>query len=130
LERFMREIQATAQLDHPHLIKAYEAGEHHGAYFLAMEFVEGKNLQEKVEDEGRLPIAQALDCFIQAAAGLGYAHSLGMIHRDVKPGNIMLGDDGRVRVMDLGLVRFTKGFSSMSTSQDGTVRGTAAFMAP
>ncbi len=130
LERFMREIQATSQLDHPHLIKAYEAGEHHGAYYRAMEFVEGINLQDKVEADGPLPLELALDCAIQAAAGLAYAHSLHLVHRDVKPGNIMLGKEGRVRVLDLGLVRFVKGFSSLATSLDGSVRGTAAFMAP
>lgn len=128
--RFMREIQATAQLDHPNLIKAYEAGEHHGAYFLAMELVDGENLQSKVEKQGPLPIELALRCHLEASVGLGYAHSLGMVHRDVKPGNIMLGRDGRVRVLDLGLVKFTRGFSSMATSMDGTVRGTAAYMAP
>jgi eukaryotic-like serine/threonine-protein kinase len=128
--RFMREIQATAQLDHPNLIKAYEAGEHHGAYFLAMELVDGQNLQDKTEREGPLPLELALRCFSEAAVGLGYAHGLGMVHRDVKPGNIMLGTDGRVRVLDLGLVKFTRGFSSMASSLDGTVRGTAAYMAP
>lgn len=128
--RFMREIQATAQLDHPNLIKAYEAGEHHGAYFLAMELVDGKNLQEIVEKQGPMPLDIALKCHLEAAIGLGYAHSLGMVHRDVKPGNIMLGKDGRVRVLDLGLVKFIKGFSNMAASLDGTVRGTAAYMAP
>lgn len=128
--RFMREIQATAQLDHPHLIKAYEAGTHHGAYFLAMELVEGQNLQEKVERDGPQPLETTLQCFSDAATGLGYAHGLGMVHRDVKPGNIMLGSDGRVRVLDLGLVKFTRGVSSMATSLDGTVRGTAAYMSP
>ncbi|HMP17741.1 MAG TPA: serine/threonine-protein kinase [Gemmatales bacterium] len=128
--RFMREIQATAQLDHPHLIKAYEAGEYHGAYFLAMEYVDGQNLQEKTEREGPLPVPLALQCFMEAATGLGYAHGLGMVHRDVKPGNIMLGKDGRVRVLDLGLVKFLRGISNMATSLDGSVRGTAAYMSP
>lgn len=128
--RFMREIQATAQLDHPHLIKAYEAGEHHGAYFLAMELVDGQNLQEKVVKEGPMPLELAVRCHLEASIGLGYAHHLGMVHRDVKPGNIMLGRDGRVRVLDLGLVKFTRSLSSMATSLDGTVRGTAAYMAP
>lgn len=128
--RFMREIQATAQLDHPNLIKAYEAGEHHGAYFLAMELVDGQNLQEKVVRHGPAPLDVALHCHLEAAIGLAYAHSLGMIHRDVKPGNIMLGKDGRVRVLDLGLVKFMKGFSNLATSMDGSVRGTAAYMAP
>jgi serine/threonine-protein kinase len=129
-KRFLREIQATAQLDHPHLVKAYEAGEHVGAYYLAIEYVEGENLQKRVETQGAMPLAQALPCFIQAASGLGYAHSLGMVHRDVKPANIMLGNDGRVLVLDLGLVRLTSGCSSMFNSIDGSVRGTAAFMAP
>jgi serine/threonine protein kinase len=129
-KRFLREIHATAQLDHPHLIKAYEAGEHLGAYYLAIEYVEGENLHTRVEKKGAMALPQALPCFIQAASGLGYAHSLGMVHRDVKPANIMLGNDGRVLVLDLGLVRFTSAYSSMSTSVDGTVRGTAAFMAP
>jgi serine/threonine-protein kinase len=128
--RFLREIQATAQLDHPHLVKAYEAGEHQGSYFLAMEFIEGRDLHARVDAEGPIPLDQTMEIFMQAAAGLGFAHSLGMVHRDVKPANIMLGSDGRVRVLDLGLVRFLKGFSSMMTSLDGTVRGTAAFMAP
>lgn len=128
--RFMREIQATAQLDHPHLIKAYEAGTHHGAYFLAMELVDGQNLQEKVERNGPQSLELTLQCFSEAATGLGYAHGLGMVHRDVKPGNIMLGRDGRVRVLDLGLVKFTRGVTSMAASLDGTVRGTAAYMSP
>lgn len=130
LARFMREIQATSQLDHPNLIKAYEAGEHHGAYYLAMELVDGQNLQEKVAQHGPAPLEMALYCHLEAARGLGYAHSLGMVHRDVKPGNIMLGKDGRVRVLDLGLVKFIKSITSMNTSLDGSVRGTAAYMSP
>jgi serine/threonine protein kinase len=130
LQRFMREIQATAQLDHPNLVKAYEAGEHQGSYYLAMELVDGENLQQRVERTGRLDWQEGLAYLAQAAAGLDYAHELGMIHRDVKPGNVMVGPEGKVLVLDLGLVRFMKDVVSMTSSVDGSLRGTAAYMAP
>lgn len=128
--RFLREIQATAQLDHPNIIKAYEAGEHHGSYFLSMELIDGKNVQEIVEREGPIPVEQSLHIYLEAAKGLAHAHSLGMVHRDVKPGNIMVSRTGKVKVLDLGLVKFLKGISNMASSLDGTVRGTAAYMSP
>ncbi|MCY1009804.1 serine/threonine-protein kinase [Nannocystis pusilla] len=137
--RLLQEAQALARLAHPNVVTVHEAGEHEGRIFLAMEFVPGDTLRawqrERVRDR-----AELLAVAVQAGRGLAAAHDVGLVHRDVKPENIMVGADGRVRVMDFGLARQARTFagdddltSPLSTApltQAGAVIGTPGYMAP
>ncbi len=112
--RFQREIEATAKLQHPNLVIAHDAGEVNGQHFLVMEYVQGVDLRSKVKASGPLDVASALQCTADAARGLHHAHKKGIVHRDVKPGNIMLGTDNAAKVTDLGLARFPDGDTNCS----------------
>src|SRR6516162_9374086 len=105
-ERFQREVQAVGRLASPHIVTAYDAGEADGRDFLVMEYIDGQDLARLVKEHGPLPIEQALDCLLQAARGLADAHAAGIIHRDVKPSNILIDQSGTVKVLDLGLALF------------------------
>jgi serine/threonine protein kinase len=135
--RFHREIRAAAQLDHANIVRALDADEVAGTNLLVMEFVEGTDLAKLVKQHGPLPVDQAVSCVVQAARGLAHAHAVGMVHRDIKPGNLLLDRKGCVKILDLGLVRF-EGLDEASgdeTSPDGLTRsgyivGTCDYMAP
>jgi hypothetical protein len=103
--RFHREMKALGNLDHPHIVRAYDAGEAEGKHFLAMELIDGVDLGSLAEREGPLAVADACELVRQAALGLDYAHRNGLVHRDVKPSNLMLDRTGTVKVLDLGLAR-------------------------
>lgn len=129
--RFQREIETTAKLQHPNLVIAHDAGEVDGQHFLVMEYVQGVDLRSKVKQSGPLDIATAMQCTADAARGLHHAHEKGIVHRDVKPGNIMLGSNNTAKVTDLGLARFSDGDpKSVEISHTGLVIGTSAFMSP
>ena len=129
--RFQREIETTAKLQHPNLVIAHDAGEVDGQNFLVMEYVQGVDLRSKVKQSGPLDIATAMQCTAEAARGLHHAHEKGIVHRDVKPGNIMLGSDNAAKVTDLGLARFSDADpNAVEVSQTGLVIGTSAFMSP
>ena len=102
--RLLREAQALARLSHPHVITVYEVGAIGAAVFIAMELVEGGTLRSWLAD-GRRSAREVLDVFLQAGEGLAAAHSAGLVHRDFKPDNVLLGAEGRVRVTDFGLAR-------------------------
>ncbi|MCX5753846.1 MAG: serine/threonine-protein kinase, partial [Candidatus Krumholzibacteria bacterium] len=102
--RFNREAQAAAALNHPNICTIYEVGEHEGQSFIAMELVEGQSLKERIE-RGPLPIDDAVSFAIQVGEGLGEAHEKGIVHRDIKPGNIMLAAKGQAKILDFGLAR-------------------------
>ena len=106
MNRFHREMEAVGRLDHPNIVRAYDAGEAEGQFFLVMEFVDGANLSLLVRSGGPLDIADACEIIRQAAIGLQHAHEHGLVHRDVKPSNLMLATTGIVKVLDLGLARF------------------------
>ena len=125
-ERFIREAQAAAALNHPNICTIYEVGEHDGQSFIAMELVEGQSLKERIE-RGPLPIDEAISLAIQAGEGLGEAHEKGIVHRDIKPGNIMLAARGQVKILDFGLARL--GTHTKLTKADTTL-GTVAYMSP
>lgn len=125
-KRFLREAQAAAILDHPHICPLYEVDEAGGEMFLTMAFVEGRSLKDRIA-EGRLPLIEALSIAAQAAEGLGAAHEKGVVHRDVKPANIMLGRDGQVRITDFGLASVEGG---IELTRPQTVLGTPAYMSP
>jgi serine/threonine protein kinase/formylglycine-generating enzyme required for sulfatase activity len=103
--RFEREMKAVGRLDHPNIVRATDAGETGGVHFLVMEFVEGTNLSRLVKFGGPLPVQEACRLIREAAVGLQHAHAAGLIHRDVKPSNLMRAADGSVKVLDLGLAR-------------------------
>src|SRR5262249_56772258 len=99
---------ASARLDHPHIVRALAAAEVDGQHLLVMEFVEGTDLATLVEERGPLPVALAADCIRQTALGLQHAHEQGMVHRDVKPSNLLLTPQGVLKVLDFGLARLAR----------------------
>jgi phosphate ABC transporter phosphate-binding protein len=132
-QRFQREAEALAQLSHPNIIMAFDAGESPAGPFLAMEFVRGRDLATEVYGNGPLGVLDALDCVLQAARGLEYAHEQGLIHRDIKPANLMRDTRGVVKVADLGLARMKNPHLAQNESaltQAGGIVGTVDFMAP
>jgi serine/threonine-protein kinase len=129
--RFQREVETIARLSHPNIVMAYDADECDAGPFLVMEFVDGRDLATEVRDRGPLPAADAVDRVAQAARGLGYAHARGIIHRDIKPGNILRAADGVVKVADLGLARLnTPAAGTTALTEAGIIVGTADYMAP
>ncbi len=125
-ERFLIEAQAAAALSHPNICVVHEVGEADDRSFIAMEYVEGETLRDKIK-KGPLNPETAIDIALQIAAGLGEAHRKGIIHRDIKSANIMVTDKGQAKVMDFGLAKL-RGGSSLTRSQ--TTLGTVAYMSP
>jgi serine/threonine protein kinase len=125
---FTREIQTQAKLDHRNLVRAYDAGHDGNVYFLVTEYVPGTDLRRLVRSQGRLTMAQASSVINQAALGLGYAHSQGLVHRDVKPGNLLVTPEGLVKVSDLGLAGFLH--EGNDDPRAGKIVGTADYLAP
>ncbi len=108
VERFRREVQAAAKLSHPNIVAAHDAEQAGNAHFLVMEFVEGTDLASVVKHRGPMSAAEACECIRQAARGLQHAHEKGMVHRDIKPHNLMLAASGQVRILDFGLAGFAE----------------------
>ena len=137
LARFHREAQAVASLDHPNIVRAYDvdhqADRENEIHFLVMEYVEGDSLQELVQKNGTCSFLNAAEYIRQSALGLHHAHESGMVHRDVKPGNLLVDLNGTVKVLDLGLARFFTGEEegeSLTVAHDEKVLGTADYLAP
>ena len=132
LQRFQREVEAVARLSHPNIVMAYDADEAETGPFLVMEFVDGRDLASVVQQRGRLPVAEAVDCIVQAARAMAYAHDQGIIHRDIKPANLLRDAQGVVKVADLGLARFSERTHNEASAltQAGTIMGTVDFMSP
>ncbi len=127
VSRFRREVQVAAKLHHPNIVTAYDADEADGVHFLVMELVEGRDLGQVVTEDGPLAWDVALDTIRQAAEGLAYAHREGVLHRDVKPANLLVDEAGTVKVLDMGLARLD---ASEGLTTTGEFLGTAATMAP
>jgi serine/threonine protein kinase len=121
--RFLREARLAGQLTHPNLVRVYDAGEADGRPFIVMEYVPGTSLA----DVERLPVDRIVDLGVQACAGLQHAHEAGLVHRDVKPANLLVRDDGVLKIADFGIAR---GPESTRHTQVGTLLGTAAYLAP
>lgn len=133
VQRFQREIKAVAKLSHPGVVTAFDAHQSGGTHFLVMEYVDGQNLQEVIETSGAISTEDAICIIDQVAAGLQAAHAIGMVHRDIKPTNIMLTDDGMAKLLDLGLarsMRTTMQGGDPELTQDGLAMGTASYMSP
>lgn len=134
VKRFQREVEAIACLGHPNVVMAYDADEADVGHFLVMEFVNGLDLAACVEREGPFPLSHSVNCILQAARGLAYAHSQGIIHRDIKPHNLLRDDNDVVKVTDLGLARLNHGTEGPAAGADvtmaGGVIGTADYMPP
>jgi serine/threonine protein kinase len=135
LRRFQREARAAARLAHPHVVSVYDAGEAGGKHYLALEYVEGTDLDRMVRARGPLPIAQACDFVRQAALGLQHAHERGLVHRDIKPANLLVTSEGSVvKLLDLGLARLGPsggaGEQPSRLTRTGQVMGTPAYLAP
>jgi hypothetical protein len=129
--RFHNEMKAVGRLDHPNIVAAHDAGQVGGTHFLVMEFVDGLDLSRLVRRHGRLPLADACELIRQAALGLQHAHERGLVHRDVKPSNLMLTRGGVVKVLDLGLARsLAEGPPAERLTATRQVIGTADYLAP
>src|SRR4051795_10866 len=128
VERFRREARAVAALSHPNIVTVIDRGDHEGRQFIVFEYVEGENLKRLIERRGPAPVTTALELGMQMARGLSFAHQQGLVHRDVKPQNILLNGDGRAKVTDFGIARSLDVQHGMT--QTGTVLGTSDYIAP
>ena len=127
VERFRREARAVAQLAHPNIVTVIDRGEEGGRQFIVFEYVDGENLKQVVTRAGALPVREAVDLALQIARALGYAHHRGIVHRDVKPQNVILNEEGRAKVTDFGIAR---SLDVDGVTQTGTVLGTSDYIAP
>lgn len=125
VSRFQREVVAASQLEHPNIVTAYDADEVDGQHILVMQYVNGRDLSNIVKQHGPLSVDRAIDCVLQAARGLEFAHAKGVIHRDVKPANLLMDSAGTVKILDMGLARFSE---AADVAQQGELTGTGAVM--
>jgi serine/threonine-protein kinase len=128
LERFRREARAVARLSHPNIVTVIDRGADDGRQYIVFEHVEGENLKELVLRSGRLPVRRALELALAVADGLAFAHDHGLVHRDVKPQNVLLSNEGEVKVTDFGIARSMH--VEHGVTQTGTVLGTGEYLAP
>ncbi len=128
VKRFRREAQAAANLSHPNIVGIYDWGQAGGTYFIVMEIVDGRSLRDVLRSEGALLSRRATEIAAETAAALSVAHSAGLVHRDVKPGNILLAKDGTVKVTDFGIARAWD--DSQELTRTGAVMGTATYFSP
>src|SRR2546421_715590 len=125
--RFARESRLAARLSHPNVVAVYDAGEDEGRPYIVMEYVEGETVADVLRRRGALPAEEAVEIAAQVCAGLAHAHAHGLVHRDVKPQNLLVTPDGRVKIADFGVAR---GDDASKLTQAGTVLGTAAYLSP
>ena len=126
VERFRREAKNAAGLSHPNIVSIYDRGQAEGTYYIAMEYLEGRTLKELLVARGPTPLAVAIDYARQILAALGFAHRHGIVHRDIKPHNVVVAPDGRLKVTDFGIAR--AGTSQMT--ETGSIIGTAQYLSP
>src|SRR5262249_25111809 len=130
LQRFLREIAALQQLDHPNIVRFYEAGAQEGHHFYAMEYVEGASYEKIVHERGRLPWSEVLDMALQICPALKHAHDRGIIHRDIKPSNLIRAaqpEPGVVKLADFGIAQV---FATTHLTETGAVVGTGEYISP
>jgi len=127
VERFRREARAVAQLSHPNIVTVIDRGEEDGKQFIVFELIDGENLKELVERVGPLPVRRVLDLGLEIGRALSFAHAQGLVHRDVKPQNVLLNGDGLAKVTDFGIVH---SLDAVGQTETGTVLGTSHYIAP
>lgn len=130
VERFRREAQAAAKLNHPNIVAVYDWGEELGTYFIAMEYVEGRSLSEIIRAEGPLSPRRVAEITADVASALGFAHRNGVVHRDVKPGNVIIETSGLVKVADFGIAQAMSTADQAQLTRVGAVMGTATYFSP
>jgi eukaryotic-like serine/threonine-protein kinase len=128
IQRFFREARAVAKLNHPNIVQGIDVGEASGYFYFAMEFVEGATLKDIIHQRGAMPEKEALDIIEQMSKGLAHAHAHGLVHRDIKPDNVLIDLHGTAKLCDLGLARGTKGDSALT--QTGITLGTPHYISP
>ena len=126
-ERFVREARMAARLSHPNIVQVFDAGEEDERPFIVMEYVPGRTLAEEIRERGKLDAARVVDLALQVCGALELAHASGLVHRDVKPQNLLLRDDGVVKIADFGIARAAE---ATKLTQIGSILGTAAYLAP
>src|SRR4029079_4207818 len=127
LERFRREARAVAQLSHPHIVGVIDAGEEDGRPYIVFEYVEGETLKDRIRPRGRLPVDEAIAYGIEIARALGAAHARGIVHRDIKPQNVLVDEEGSAKVTDFGIAR---SLDEEGLTADGRVLGTTDYVSP
>ena len=127
VERFRREARSAASLSHPNIVNIYDVGETAGVHFIVMEYVQGKNLHDLIREKGHFSQDDVIDVGQQIAMGLAHAHYHGIIHRDIKPHNILITTEGRVKVTDFGIAQ---AMSSTNLTQTGMVLGSVHYFSP
>jgi serine/threonine-protein kinase len=130
VERFRREAQSAANLNHPNIVSVYDWGRSNNTYFMAMEYIPGRTMAEALREIGQVSPDKAAEVGIEIASGLEFAHRNNVIHRDIKPGNILLGNNGSLKVADFGIARALGSAADNSLTQVGAVMGTAAYFSP
>ena len=130
VQRFHQEAKAAAKLDHENIARVFYCGEDQGLHFIAFEFVEGMNLRVMLDQRGRLPVAEAVRYILQIAAGLEHAATRGVVHRDVKPSNIIVTPTGRAKLVDMGLARNLERKGEIDLTQSGVTLGTFDYISP
>ncbi len=133
VSRFFREMRIVGVLDHPNVVRAFDADQHEDSPYIVMEYLEGEDLEKVLRRRGMLPPQEVIDCMIQVAWGLAHAHEKGVVHRDIKPTNLFLDNTGVVKVLDLGLGAFVGVSNEGASAQDtdeGFVVGTCDYMSP
>jgi serine/threonine-protein kinase len=127
LQRFQREIEILKQLSHPNIVRFYDSGVEEGRYYYAMEYVQGQNFEELLRQRGRIPWREVLDIALQACPALKHAHDHGIIHRDIKPQNLLLAEDGTLKLTDFGVAKV---FAGKQLTATGGLVGTAEYLSP
>lgn len=130
VERFRREAQAAAGLNHPNIVTVFDWGKVNNTYYIAMEYVQGRTLAEILQANVRLSVLQACDIAVEVASALASAHQHGVVHRDIKPANILVGSTGQVKVADFGIARAVGAAVEQNLTQTGAVMGTATYFSP
>jgi len=130
VERFRREAQAAANLNHPNIVSIYDWGEELGTYYIVMEYVEGQSLAQILRRDGNLTVEQVTRIALDVSAALGFAHDGGVVHRDVKPGNVLVSPKGEMKVADFGIATAMTANADANLTQTGAVMGTATYFSP